>query len=182
MISFLVFLVILNYLSHLPKKQITFNSLNNAGIPPRLLPPETIGLLLNTLVTTFWFNWEQQQEKAINLLLSTSIKSWRKFEESLACMNVRGTKVSGDKALFANLNRINAILDRHQQHDFNVWLDALAALRCANVQASSAPQLPKVYQVRSRSEMSDRNSPNKKQIGQQIAQLHGYQPGDTFYV
>ncbi|MPY21269.1 LysM peptidoglycan-binding domain-containing protein [Shewanella sp. YLB-07] len=158
------------------------NQEHYAGIPPRLLPPETIGMLLNTLVTTFWFNWEQQQEMAIYLLLSTSIKSWRKFEESLACMNVRGTKVSGDKALFANLNRINAILDRHQQHDFNVWLDALAALRCANVQASSAPQLPKVYQVRSRSEMRDRNSPNKKQIGQQIARLHGYQPGDTYYV
>ncbi|MCJ8305352.1 hypothetical protein, partial [Shewanella sp.] len=81
-----------------------------------------------------------------------------------------------------NLNRINAILDRHQQHDFNVWLDALAVLRCANDQASGAPQLPKIYQVRSRSEMRDKNSPNKKQIGKQIALLHGYQSEDTFYV
>lgn len=54
------------------------------------------------------------------------VKSWRRFEEILVHMNPEGTKQSGDKAMFDNLARINAILDGDQQHSFNNWVAKLA--------------------------------------------------------
>ncbi|MGF1706672.1 LysM peptidoglycan-binding domain-containing protein [Enterovibrio baiacu] len=97
-----------------------------SGLEPYLLPPQTIGVMLNTLVVTFYFSWEEEQENAIVKLLSQSIHTWRKFEETLSCMNNRGEKQSGDKVLFDNINRLNAILDGHQQNMFNKWVKNLA--------------------------------------------------------
>ncbi|MGO3740067.1 MAG: LysM peptidoglycan-binding domain-containing protein [Marinomonas foliarum] len=94
-----------------------------SGVDMSLLPPETIGMLLDVLVDTFLFRAEEDQEKAINKLLKQSVgRSWRKLEEVLAHMNPEGVKQSGDKALFDNLARINHILDGTQQRQFNSWV------------------------------------------------------------
>lgn len=97
------------------------------GMDQNLLPPETIGMLMDTLVQTFYLNSEEQQEKAIVMLLTGSIgRSWRKFEEVLAHMNPKGEKQADDKALFNNLDRINAILAEDQQDQFNDWIKWLS--------------------------------------------------------
>lgn len=88
--------------------------------------PETIGIMLNTLVTTFYFSFEEKQETAIYILLLGTVRTWRRFEEILSRMNVTGKKQSGDKAMFDNLARINAILDGEQQDSFNRWVLTLA--------------------------------------------------------
>ncbi len=41
-------------------------------------------------------------------------------------MNPEGRAIVGEKAMFDNLARINAILDNTQQHDFNLWVTQLA--------------------------------------------------------
>lgn len=82
---------------------------------------------MDTLVQTFYWNSEVQQEKAIVMLLTGSIgRSWRKFEEVLAHMSPQGKKQSGDEALFDNLDRINAILAGDQQEQFNDWIKWLS--------------------------------------------------------
>ncbi len=97
-----------------------------SGTTPDKLLPETIGMMLDTLTETFARSFEKQQEKAICYLVSSSISSWRKFEEVLARMNPKGKKQSGDKILFDNLARLNAILDHAQQREFNRWVQSLA--------------------------------------------------------
>ncbi|PYF77792.1 LysM domain-containing protein [Marinomonas alcarazii] len=98
-----------------------------SGVDQNQLQPETIGMLMDTLVQTFYWNSEEQQEKAIVMLLTGSIgHSWRKFEEVLAHMNPQGKKQSGDQALFDNLDRINAILAGDQQEQFNDWIKWLS--------------------------------------------------------
>ena len=82
--------------------------------------------MLNTLVRSFYFSFEEDQEKAICKLLSSGIKTWRKFEEVLACMNTTGQRISSEKILFENIDRINATLDGHQQLQFNYWVASLA--------------------------------------------------------
>ncbi|OEE66321.1 hypothetical protein A1OO_11065 [Enterovibrio norvegicus FF-33] len=98
-----------------------------SGIPAELLPPQALGMMLNTLLVTFYFSWEEKQEKAIFKLLNESISSWRKFEEVLACTNDKGEKQSGEKVLFHNIDRLNAILDGYQQNMFNSWVNNLAS-------------------------------------------------------
>ncbi|MBL4279629.1 hypothetical protein H8F10_17200 [Vibrio fluvialis] len=61
-------------------------------IPFEELLPETVGMMLNTLVTTFYLSWEEQQETAIYILLLGAVKSWRRFEEILSRMNTMGEK------------------------------------------------------------------------------------------
>ncbi|WP_417698688.1 hypothetical protein [Psychromonas sp.] len=95
-------------------------------VPFEELLPETVGMMLNTLVTNFYLSWEEQQETAIYILLLVAVKSWRRFEEILSRMNTTGEKQKGDKALFDNLARINAILDGEQQRSFNAWVYLLA--------------------------------------------------------
>ncbi len=93
-----------------------FNELNI-----KLLLPESIGVMLNTLLPTQLFSFEEQQEQAIIKLLS-SITSWRKFEEVLARINITGSKQSGEKAIFTNFNRLNAILDGREKKELNNWM------------------------------------------------------------
>ncbi|MGY2572389.1 LysM peptidoglycan-binding domain-containing protein [Vibrio sp. C8] len=97
-----------------------------SGVSRDKLLPETIGMMLDTLSETFVESFEKEQEKAICALLSDCVKSWRKFEEVLARMNPRGEKQSTDDELFYNLSRINYILDRNQQRQFNRWVQILA--------------------------------------------------------
>lgn len=99
-----------------------------SGVSLRVLPPETVGMMLNTLVHTYWLNFEESQEKAIYLLLAGTVRSWRKFVEVLAHMNEKGEKQSSDNALVKNLQRINNILDFAQQREFNQWIAQLASL------------------------------------------------------
>ncbi len=99
-----------------------------SGVSLRVLPPETVGMMLNTLVHTYVFNREEKQEKAIYMLLAGAVRSWRKFVEVLAHMNVEGKKQSSDDALVKNLKRINYILDGDQQKEFNQWIAQLASV------------------------------------------------------
>ena len=99
-----------------------------SGVSLKVLPPETVGIMLNTLVHTYIFNFEESQEKAIYLLLGGAVRSWRKFVEVLAHMNVEGKKQSSDDALMSNLQRINSILDGKQQREFNQWIAQLASV------------------------------------------------------
>ncbi|PSV27980.1 hypothetical protein C9J42_06355 [Photobacterium sp. GB-56] len=62
------------------------------------------------------------------MLLSGTIRSWRKFVEVLAHMNIEGKKQSSDNALINNLQRINKILDGKQQIEFNQWIAQLASV------------------------------------------------------
>ncbi|TMX44574.1 LysM domain-containing protein, partial [Vibrio sp. Hep-1b-8] len=106
-------------------------------VPFEELLPETVGIMLNTLVTTFYLSWEEKQETAIYILLLGGVKTWRRFEEVLTRMNATGEKPLGgkqaeDKALFDNLARINAILDGEQQTSFNNWVLKLAQVKEIN--------------------------------------------------
>ncbi|MDD1781102.1 LysM peptidoglycan-binding domain-containing protein [Enterovibrio sp. ZSDZ35] len=107
--------------------QRILNSRTFSEISADLLPPQTVGMMLNTLLVTFYFSWEEKQERAIFKLLNESIYSWRKFEEVLACINDKGEKQAGDKVLFHNIDRLNAILDGYQQNMFNSWVNHLAS-------------------------------------------------------
>ncbi|WP_445285762.1 LysM peptidoglycan-binding domain-containing protein [Vibrio sp. AND4] len=97
-----------------------------SGVSFEQLLPEAIGIMLDTLIEEFLFSFNEQQESAIYKLLRKSTYSWHKFEEILQCMNPKGQAVLGDKVMFDNLARINAILDNTQQHDFNLWVTQLA--------------------------------------------------------
>ncbi|MGD8232749.1 LysM peptidoglycan-binding domain-containing protein, partial [Vibrio sp. TRT 1302] len=106
-------------------------------VPFEELLPESVGIMLNTLVTTFYLSWDEEQEKAIYILLLGAVRTWRRFEEVLTRMNATGEKPSGgkqaeDKALFDNLARINAILDGEQQTSFNNWVLKLAQVNEIN--------------------------------------------------
>ncbi|WP_417884463.1 hypothetical protein [Vibrio rumoiensis] len=87
-----------------------------------LLFPETIGMMLNTLVTDFFWQSTEKQEKAICYLLSKTVTSWRKLSEILCRMNKDGHKEGNVNAMIANLTRINAILDGDQQDEFDDWI------------------------------------------------------------
>lgn len=97
-----------------------------SGIPFDQLLPEPIAIMLDVLVEEFLWSFNEQQESAICKLLRESISSWHKFEEILQRMNSDGTAKTGDKVMFDNLARINAILDYSQQNDFNAWVTHLA--------------------------------------------------------
>jgi len=80
--------------------------MNYKGISYSTLPPETMGMILHTLSRSFIETWEEQQESAILLLLST-VSSWRHFFEVLQHMSADGRKVNPMKSL----SEICAILD-----------------------------------------------------------------------
>ncbi|TOM42964.1 peptidoglycan-binding protein, partial [Vibrio parahaemolyticus] len=111
-----------------------------SGVPFEQLLPETIGIMLDVLVEEFLFSFNEQQESAIHKLLCKSTYSWHKFEEILQRMNPDGRAIAGEKAMFDNLARINAILDNTQQHDFNLWVTQLAEKN--KLDATSKPYTP----------------------------------------
>ncbi|MCE0495089.1 LysM peptidoglycan-binding domain-containing protein [Vibrio salinus] len=97
-----------------------------SGVSKDYLFPETIGMMLNTLVEGFYLSFDEKQESAICFLLKETTYSWRKFEEILARMNETGTKENSVKSLFKNMDRLNAILDGTQQRQFNKWVYELS--------------------------------------------------------
>ncbi|MGF1892293.1 LysM domain-containing protein [Vibrio campbellii] len=111
-----------------------------SGVPFEQLLPEAIGIMLDVLVEEFWFSFNEKQESAIHKLLCKSTYSWHKFEEILQRMNPDGRAIAGEKAMFDNLARINAILDNTQQHDFNLWVTQLAEKNKPD--ATSTPYTP----------------------------------------
>ncbi|MGI9920713.1 peptidoglycan-binding protein, partial [Vibrio owensii] len=111
-----------------------------SGVPFEQLLPEAIGVMLDVLVEEFLFSFNEQQESAIHKLLCKSTYSWHKFEEILQRMNSDGRAIAGEKAMFDNLARINAILDNIQQHDFNLWVTQLAEKN--KLDATSMPYTP----------------------------------------
>lgn len=96
--------------------------------------------MLDVLVEEFLFSFNELQESAIHKLLSKSTYSWHKFEEILQRMNPDGRAIAGEKAMFDNLARINAILDNIQQHDFNLWVTQLAEKN--KLDATNTPYTP----------------------------------------
>ncbi|TKE89528.1 LysM peptidoglycan-binding domain-containing protein [Vibrio kanaloae] len=131
------------------------------------LLPETVGIMLNTLVTTFYLSWEEQQEKAIRILLLGAVKTWRRFEEVLARMNATGEKDQGDEVLFHNLARINAILDGAQQSEFDRWVFKLAQHK--EITADNLHEM-RPFTPRSGNAWHTK----KPTVEQQIAQLNQY--------
>lgn len=102
------------------------NDATRSSVPLHRLPPEAIGAMLDLLVESFYFNWEEEQETAICKLLKESTYSWHKFEEILENMASEGRPNKAERVLFDNLARINAILDGEQQEEFNLWVAKLA--------------------------------------------------------
>ncbi|MGF1805563.1 hypothetical protein L4C31_09955 [Aliivibrio sifiae] len=109
-----------------------------SGVPADQLLPEVVGMMLNTLVEDFFLHREEAQETAICYLLKKTTYSWRKFEEILSRMNDFGLKEVGYEKLFANLKRINTVLDGEQQREFNGWVYRLAKAK----KQSEIPSMP----------------------------------------
>ena len=97
------------------------------GLPLNILPPETIGMLLDTLISTLSYSLERSQEIAVNYLLRKYVrKSWRKLEEVVTHMHPSGEKNVDENSFYIGLNRINNILDKGQLIDFNKWVNWVA--------------------------------------------------------
>ncbi|KZM43647.1 hypothetical protein OA92_08120 [Marinomonas sp. SBI22] len=165
-------------------KQISesiFDQKTISGISMSQLPPETIAMMLDTLVTTFVISFDmddyrqqEQQQRAIMLLLSTGIKTWRKFEEVLVRMNQDAEK-KGDKALFDNMARINSILDGEEQDSFNTWVHELSF----KLPSQSTP-VKKAFNIVS---INKKQQIQKRElIKQQVIKLHNYKQTDELYV
>ena len=90
-----------------------------------MLPPKTIGpmvyLLTEGVIARGAGSFNEKQEKALVILLS-EVRRWRQFIEVLEHCSLDGTKV---KAM-ASLERINALLNGHEQDQFNRFIDSLA--------------------------------------------------------
>lgn len=95
---------------------------NSKNIPISLLPPETVGPIIYLLTESFVESWSEEQEKAVVFLLS-HIRTWRQFIHILENCSKDGKKVDP----MSSLNRINALLDGHEQMQFNSFIKALAA-------------------------------------------------------
>ncbi|KJZ07816.1 hypothetical protein TW85_24220 [Marinomonas sp. S3726] len=165
-------------------KQISKSILDNktiSGLPMSQLPPEAIAMMLDILVTTFVISFdmddyrqEEKQQRAIMLLLSTGVKTWRKFEEVLCRMNPEA-KNGGDKAIFNNMARINAILDNAEQDSFNIWVHELSS----KMPNQSTP-VKRAFNI---AFLSNKQKIQKHQlIKEQAVKLHAYNQLDELYV
>ncbi|MNN11225.1 hypothetical protein D3C81_1241750 [compost metagenome] len=93
-------------------------------VPLRVLPPETIGpmvyLLTEGVAAGVTGMFIENQEQALVILLS-EVRHWRQFIEVLEHCSVDGKKVNAMKSL----ERINALLNGHEQNQFNRFIDSL---------------------------------------------------------
>lgn len=112
--------------AHVLSKRILNNSVSGE-IKYNQLTPESIGMMLDVLLTQFTFDYDEDKEKAILFLLNHTTYSWRKFEEILSRVNENGKKSFTVNSLLNNLERINAMLDGEQQKQFNRWVFELAS-------------------------------------------------------
>lgn len=94
---------------------------NTKSIPISFLPPETVGPIIYLLTESFVESWVEEQEKAVVFLLS-HLRTWRHFIHVLEHCSSDGKKVDAMRSL----NRINALLDGHEQLQFNKFTKSLA--------------------------------------------------------
>jgi len=144
------------------------------GMPKDRLPPETVGMMLDTLVEDFAFRRDERQELAICLILRDTTYSWRKFDEILCRMNKNGEKANDDQTKFNNLARINAILDGGQQRQFNHWVHQLAKIKTFSTMLTreNVPLPPAPFSNR----LGDVFRKKALQIDQQFAALGTHYP------
>ena len=94
-------------------------------VPLSVLPPETIGpmvyLLTEGVIARGIGSFNERQEKALVILLS-EVRRWRQFIEVLEHCSLDATKVNA----MESLERINALLNGHEQDQFNRFIDSLA--------------------------------------------------------
>ena len=107
------------------------------------------------------------------LLLSTGIKTWRKFEEVLCRMNPEA-KDGGDKAIFNNMARINSILDGEEQESFNAWVHELS-FKLPN-QSTPVTKAFNIVQLSNKQQAQKRD-----RIKQQVIKLNNYKQTDDLY-
>lgn len=109
----------------------------NQDIPLSVLPPETIGpmvyLLTEGVVARGIGSFNERQEQALVILLS-EVRRWRQFIEVLEHCSLDGTKVNA----MESLERINALLNGHEQDKFNRFIDSLAINQNSNSPVRSA--------------------------------------------
>jgi hypothetical protein len=100
-------------------------------VPLSVLPPETIGpmvyLLTEGVVARGIGSFNEKQEQALVILLS-EVRRWRQFIEVLEHCSPKATKVNA----MASLERINALLNGHEQDQFNRFIDSLAINQGSN--------------------------------------------------
>ncbi len=110
------------------KRCSSLDELNLDGLPYSQLPPETLGAMMHTLSETFIDSWEENQEKAI-LILVSQIKTWRQFFETLEHMSPDGSKVNP----MDSLRTLVAILDDgasdSQLSQFRRWITSDLAIK-----------------------------------------------------
>ncbi|UVJ45955.1 LysM peptidoglycan-binding domain-containing protein [Pseudomonas sp. LS1212] len=91
------------------------------SLPFSMLPPETLGPMVYMLTEGFVESFNEQQEEALVILLS-EVRRWRQFIEVLEHCSPNAEKVNAMKSL----DRINSLLDGHEQNQFNRFIDNLA--------------------------------------------------------
>ncbi|UTH31602.1 LysM peptidoglycan-binding domain-containing protein [Ectopseudomonas hydrolytica] len=96
--------------------------INGKRLPLDKLPPQTVGPMLYVLSESYVESFHEYQEKAIVLLLSHLYRRWRHFIEALEHCSPNGAKVNA----MESLNRLNRLLDRQQQQEFNRFIEQLA--------------------------------------------------------
>ncbi len=110
------------------KQSAKLDDLHFNGLPYHRLPPETLGMMMSTLCETFIESWEEDQEKAL-LIIVSQIKTWRQFFESLEHMSTDGTKVDP----MSSLRMMAAILDDgvsdSQLSQFHQWITSDLAIK-----------------------------------------------------
>ncbi|MBZ0334219.1 LysM peptidoglycan-binding domain-containing protein [Marinobacter sp. AL4B] len=106
----------------------SLEELNLDGLPYSQLPPEALGAMMHTLSETFLDSWEENQEKAL-LILTSQIKTWRQFFETLEHMSPDGSKVNP----MGSLRTLVAILDDgasdSQLSQFHRWITSDLAIK-----------------------------------------------------
>ncbi|WP_426235866.1 LysM peptidoglycan-binding domain-containing protein [Pseudomonas sp. TWP3-2] len=99
--------------------------IRDQDVPLSVLPPETIGpmvyLLTEGVIARGIGSFNEKQEKALVILLS-EVRRWRQFIEVLEHCSLDATKVNA----MESLERINALLNGHEQDQFNGFIDSLA--------------------------------------------------------
>jgi len=99
--------------------------IRDQDVPLSVLPPETIGpmvyLLTEGVIARGIGSFNEKQEKALVILLS-EVRRWRQFIEVLEHCSLDATKVNA----MESLERINALLNGHEQDQFNRFIDSLA--------------------------------------------------------
>jgi murein DD-endopeptidase MepM/ murein hydrolase activator NlpD len=115
--------VLADYLNAHEKDKIM--RVRKQDIPLSMLPPETIGpmvyLLTEGVAAAGIGSFNEKQERALVILLS-EVRRWRQFIEVLEHCSLDATKVNA----MASLERINALLNGHEQDQFNRFIDSLA--------------------------------------------------------